>query len=205
MDSLFDSENARIAEALRFAGIHINGIDELVNTSQSYPKAIPLLVKLLTEVRHPRMKEAIARALTVRESRPFVAELIAEFRRLKGGTSDEEHAKWAIGNAIGTAAGDDSMPEVIALMMERSHGWTRFMLPRALLHAKNRDVAVTALLHALDDDDLLPEAVKALAKLRSKQAVEPLRRLAKHRDADVRKLVAKALERLQRDTTSRRD
>lgn len=44
-------------------------IDALVNTALPYPEVIPTLVSLLQQVKHPHVKDAIARALTVKEAR----------------------------------------------------------------------------------------------------------------------------------------
>ncbi|MFQ3611992.1 MAG: hypothetical protein SNJ72_10925, partial [Fimbriimonadales bacterium] len=71
-------------------------IDALINTRLSYPEVIPTLVALLPQVQHPRVKEAIVRALTVKEAQgiansvlieqlkqvPWSAELAQEYQSL---------------------------------------------------------------------------------------------------------------------------
>ncbi len=46
----------------------LSPLDALVNTRLSYPEVIPTLIDLLRTVRHPRVKEMIVRALTVKEA-----------------------------------------------------------------------------------------------------------------------------------------
>ncbi|GIV16603.1 MAG: hypothetical protein KatS3mg022_2038 [Armatimonadota bacterium] len=71
-------------------------LDALVNTRLSYPEVIPTLVALLPQVKHPRVKEMLTRALTVKEAQgiansvlieqlkqvPWNAELAREYQRL---------------------------------------------------------------------------------------------------------------------------
>lgn len=190
-------DNARVVEALRFAGLRVTSIDELVNTSQPYPAAIPVLSRMLTQVRHPRIKEAIARALSVKEASTVVGGLVEEFRRMDSPTRDDEAAKWAIGNAIAIAATDVHTEEVIALMSDASHGTARYMLPLALTKARaNRALAIDALLQALGDDQTACKAAEALAKMRVGTAVTKIERLADHPNPDIRKAATKALRQL---------
>jgi hypothetical protein len=76
-----DSLNLR--EQLIEVGILINSCDDLVNTNESYPEAIPILWQYL--VNHPEdpknYRESYIRALSVKESKgigvsPFVREFI---------------------------------------------------------------------------------------------------------------------------------
>ena len=77
--ALFD-EDEMVAEALRAVGVQVRSVYDLVNTKESYPEAIPVLLELLPRVRNDRIKEGVVRALTVREARPVAAKpLIREF------------------------------------------------------------------------------------------------------------------------------
>ncbi|MFP5246738.1 MAG: HEAT repeat domain-containing protein, partial [Thermoanaerobaculia bacterium] len=190
---------AKVAEALRFAGIRVGSVYDLVNSRQSYPSAIPILIRMLHEVQHPRIKEGIARALTVKEARDVAGELVREFRGMRAETGPEMSAKWAIGNALAVAGSDEVADDVIVLMEDPRHGWSRSMLPLALAHAKKRrETATQALLRSLSDDQLACAAASALAKLKVPDAIEPLQALAKHDDKDIRKAAASALKRLQK-------
>lgn len=199
MDTLAFEEDRRVADALRFAGCQVSSVFDLVNTSAAYPQAIPILIKMLTDVRHPRVREGIARALSVKEASPVVQSLIDAFRSRSFATPQERHAKWAIGNAISVAADDDAVPAVAELLADKSHGLTRFMLPMALAKAKrHRQIAVQALMRALQDDEVVCKAAEALAKLRAAEALPALRTLANHENADIRKAATKAVKRLSK-------
>lgn len=112
------ADDARVRQALRFAGLRVDSVYDLVNTGQPYPEAVPTLVKLLSEVQHARIKEGIARAL----ASPVVDVLIQEFGAYHPVSYPEESAKWAIGNAIAMASLDQHIPSVIELMKEKAHG-----------------------------------------------------------------------------------
>jgi len=74
----------------------LSPLDALVNTGLSYPEVIPTLIDLLRTVQHPRVKEMLTRALTVKEAQgiansvlieqlkqvPWNAELAREYQRL---------------------------------------------------------------------------------------------------------------------------
>lgn len=58
-------------------------IDALCNTHLASPEIIPTLVALLPQVKHPRVKEAIVRALTVKEARGIAnSALIEQLRQV---------------------------------------------------------------------------------------------------------------------------
>jgi hypothetical protein len=198
-DVALKADDRKVTEALRFAGVRVESVYDLVNSRQQYANAIPVLVRMLHEVRHPRIKEGIARALTVKEARGVASNLVGEFRAMRAETGPEMSAKWAIANALTVVGTDDTVDDVIDLMEDPRHGWSRSMLPLALVNAKrNRDKVVNALLRSLSDDQLACSAADALAKLKVSNAIEPLRALAAHSNTDIQKAAAKALKRLQR-------
>ncbi|MGN6186677.1 MAG: hypothetical protein ACTHQM_23815, partial [Thermoanaerobaculia bacterium] len=205
-DTLMEHDDATIREALRFASIEINGIYDLVNTSASYEAALPVLAQMLSRTRHPRIKEGLARALTVRTASLYTPQLIRAFENTDASTPQERSAKWAIGNAISVAARDVDIPKIIALIQNKNHGASRMMLPAALARAKvHRAEAIAALLAALNDEPLIPAAAAALAKLRVKGAIQPLRELANHSDSAIRKAATRAIVRLEREYGNRHD
>lgn len=62
-------------------------IDALCNTHLPYPETIPTLVALLSQVKHPRVKEAIVRALTAKEARGIAnSALIEQLRQVSWST-----------------------------------------------------------------------------------------------------------------------
>jgi HEAT repeat protein len=194
---LLVAEDARVTETLRFAGFRVDSVYDLVNSKEPYPTAVPILVRLLPELRHDRIKEGVARALTVPEAKPFVRDLIDEFRKMQPNEAPGEHAKWAIGNAISVAGHDGVFDEVVALMRDTRHGWTRAMLPLAMLRMKkHRAAAIRELIASLSDDEIALQSAAALARLKAPEAVDPLKRLTSHTNKDLQQAAAKALKKL---------
>lgn len=58
--------------------IIISDVYDLVNTAESYPDAIPILIKYLTKVNHDKNKEGIVRALAVKEARGKASPILIE-------------------------------------------------------------------------------------------------------------------------------
>ena len=58
-------DDARVVEELRSVGLEVSSVFDLVNTSERLPRAIPILVRLLSEPMETNVKEGIVRALTV--------------------------------------------------------------------------------------------------------------------------------------------
>ena len=61
-----------LVKALRKAGVSVNSVWDLVNTSEPYPDALPVLIEHLMRDYHPKILAGIARALAVRD--PFAIE-----------------------------------------------------------------------------------------------------------------------------------
>jgi hypothetical protein len=151
-------EDAMVVQALRAVGVEVRSVYDLVNSKEPYPEAIPALLELLPRVRNDRIKEGVARALGVREARPVAAKpLIREFLERPSETKSQQHTKWAVGNALAAAADDSVFEEVLALLADRRHGWTRSAIVGALVNMKvHRGRAVAALMDFLGDGDLGP-------------------------------------------------
>lgn len=167
-----------ICRALREqAGMDVESISDLVNTSAPYPEAIPVLMQLLPQIDVINMKEAIVRALTVKEARGIAARpLIEEFKRIDAPrTTDEAKElglypllsyKWTVGNAIGFVAMPDDLEEIFALLTDPQHGEARQQLIEALVRLKPGG-AVPLLIEFLKDPTVALQAINALGKLRA--------------------------------------
>lgn len=203
-DPVVEAENRAVVEALRFAGIRVTNVWDLVNARQSYETAIPVLASMLHQVTRPIVKEGIARALTAKEAKIAAPDLIREFRIIDGDTAQGMSSKWAIGNALSVTASDEVVDDIIELMRDSRHGRSRAMLPLALAHAKTkRAIAIRALIEALKaDDEVAYQSTAALARLRAIEAIEPMKALLEHPDKDMRRMATKSLQRLE-DVASR--
>lgn len=77
-ERVYREEQRELLSELDKKGIYIDSVYDLVNTSSSYPKAIPVLIKHLNKPYSPAIKEGIIRALTVKEAKKEVLELFKE-------------------------------------------------------------------------------------------------------------------------------
>jgi HEAT repeat protein len=195
-----DKEDALVAAALRTAGVDVRSVYDLVNTNEPYPEAIPVLLEYLPKVRNEIIKAGVARALTVGEARPVAAKpLIREFLTFPSETEKQQHTKWAIGNALSVVADDSVFEEVLALLTDQRHGWTRSGVVEALVGMRiHRNRAVAALMGFLDDKDLATQAVIALGNLRVPEARPRIEPFLKHPDPWVRQQTKRALAKIDK-------
>lgn len=154
-----------LRKELAAVGVRVRSVWDLVNTGEPYPTGIPVLIRHLSLPYDDPTKEAIARALTVREARGIAAEaLIEEFKRLPA-PETTLGPKWAIGNALAMVATKEHIEELLELALDKRHGPARSQLPRAL--GKFRTPAVKAALEQLlTDPDTAVEAERALRKFK---------------------------------------
>jgi len=141
-----DPEEKPLLADLASVGIQVETLWDLVNAKWDYPAAIPILAAHLQQVRHPRLREGIARALTVPEARGAAAKVIlAELQKADNSSSEMQWAigrprevRWALANAL-TVAADKSMADTIeALIANDQYADVRERLKKALAKAGRR-------------------------------------------------------------------
>ena len=156
---LWRDEEKPIIHDLHQAGVSVSSLWDLVNTSTPYPKAIPVLLKHLLYSYSDRVREGIARALAVKDPQVRNAwkTLVEEYLKapfgngvIAPGDSKEFRlgAKSGLACALAVAVTEDVMPDLIALIRDRTNGESRVLLLSALrkskssiAHATIRDVA----------------------------------------------------------------
>ncbi len=197
MTEIYNSqENELVCKALKAAGVEVKSVYDLVNSKNSYPEAISVLLEMLNRVKSDRMIEGIARALTVREATGIALNPLVElFRNYTPLTPSQEATKWAIGNAISEIADDSSFEEILELARDARHGRARQMLPRSLSRMRNPHV-VDLLISFLDEDDLRGQAIWSLGKLRAEKARAAIEGFKNDTNPSIRKEAAKALRRI---------
>lgn len=197
---LLEEESRELAHALRDAGLDVDSVYDLVNTRDSYPEGIPVLLEYLPRVSHPRMKEGIARALGVVEARPRAAEpLLREFRRYQALTKSEEHTKWAIANALSTVADDSVFREIAVTLQDAEHGGPRSGMVASLANMKrHRGEAVELLLSLVHDEALATQAMITLGTMGEPSAREAIEPFLDHEDPWVRDQARRALAKIEK-------
>ena len=148
---------APLVEELRAAGFQVDSAWDLVNTTASYPAAIPVLLAHLHRPYPEKTKEGIARALAVPEAKDGWDILLAEFEN-----NPDTHPngyKWAVGVALGVLARETRRyEEALRLLRDKRHGENRSALLGAIAFAK--DKAVRPLIAEFVDDPVLGEDVR---------------------------------------------
>ena len=190
------AEEAPLVQALAAAGIMVSSVWELVNSAHKYASAIPVLIKHLKTSYHPRIREGIARALTVPEAKPLAAHaLIEAFQHEPDGT--DIGVKWALANALTVVADDSVLDDLIALVQDKRHGASRTVLTLALGNTKNPR-AVDVLLELLQDDEVVEHVLTVLGTLREQRARPHIQCLLNHPQPGVRKAAKQALAKIDR-------
>lgn len=134
--ALRESLNAQqkpLVDAICVAWRPVRSIDDLVHTAESYPEAVPILAAHLQRPYHPLIREAIARALSVKEARGKPARVVLEQLKQLAQPNDaqEDCYRFALVNALVTI-GDASMIEDVDRMLhDTRYAKVRTRLERA--------------------------------------------------------------------------
>lgn len=149
---------APLVQELRAEGVCVDSVWDLVNTNDPYPDAIPVLVRNLKHG-HPKVREAVARALTVAEleDRSWSA-LRAQFLK-----EPDLNAKWALSNALAVNVTRDRAGAALAIVRDSDHGECRVPLIHGLAKIADRTIR-TALRELVDDPDVGAEVNEILKR-----------------------------------------
>ena len=142
---------APLVEELRAAGAQVSSVWDLVNTKDRYPQLIPILFAHLDRPYPERVREGIARALAVPESRSRWDELVSRY--LAETDTTTTGMKWALHLAIAGAADVTVVDTLIRLACDRRHGRNRALFIDALARI-NDPRAKAALAELAADPDL---------------------------------------------------
>jgi len=156
-------EDDQIAKELASIGLAVKSVYDLVNTRQSYPEAIPILLKWLDKgIESKNIEEGVVRALTAKEAKGVAGKILfkAFYRR------DEPAVRWVIGNAFTVVVMPDDLEEIIEIVENKEYGMSRQMFVLALGKLKG-DRAEETLLKRLKEGDLVLHVISALGTLKS--------------------------------------
>lgn len=145
---------APLFDELAMVGIKIKSVWDLVNTSEPYPNAIPILVKHLSRSYHNRNKEGIVRALAMKDAKGIANKAVfEEYRKLPKESPEEPwifHYRWAFGNTMRIIVTKDDLDDLIEIVTDESNGESRTGFIEAL--AKLKSPKVIDVLHKLEHD-----------------------------------------------------
>lgn len=144
---------APLVGALNAAGFAVESAWDLVNTSAPYPDALPILVDHLQRPYPGRVREGIARALAVPQSK-FAWNILTSLYRKE----TIKDAKDGLAVAIAAAADDEVIEDVIGLVRDMRHGASRLLLLDAL--ERSADPRARAALMELGTDPELKKEIQ---------------------------------------------
>lgn len=143
----FRAEQEPLLAELRSAGLSIQDVSDLINTSDRYESAIPILLKHLLLPYSDVTRETIARSLAVPDARYAWPIFVAEFKKV---TVNEKRVKDGLAVALAATVTEDVLDDLIAIAKDSSHGDSRLLLLRSLKKAKG-DKGKQALRDLLSD------------------------------------------------------
>lgn len=150
-------EERPILEDLAEVGLDVGSVWDFVNTPYPYPEAIPVLEKHLVKNYSVKIKEGIARALTVPEADSSWNILVVEFE--EDSDTSTLGKKWALANALGFLLNEERIPDIQELVLNPRHGESRVAIVEAL--GKFRTTKSRALLTSLQEDSQVAKKAKA--------------------------------------------
>lgn len=118
---------------LRIAGCEVESVWDLVGSKDRYPQAITVLLAHLERDYPSKIREGIARALSV----PVLDREEWEIVRSHFVREQDEEAKWALALAVATNAREDDREQLIELVNDPSNGKGRSALAEALFRFRN--------------------------------------------------------------------
>jgi hypothetical protein len=170
-DAASREQQAALLADLSRVGVEVADVWELVNTSEAYPTAIPVLMEHLHRDYDEASLEGIARALAVTGAAPFWDEVMELFR-----ASDPDHVRVYQGLAVALSgmATRSLLPEVRKALRERSLGPGRIFFLHTLgrLRAPDRWDIIGEL---VDDPEIGPQARHLLHQHQLREAAKARR------------------------------
>jgi HEAT repeat protein len=188
-----NDEVKSLCDELRNAGLKINNLWDLVNTKTPYPEAISILLRHLQYDYHDKNKEAIIRALAIKEAIGKVgARLITTYNTIP---KEKMTLRWAIGNTIYATITKEEIKDILPIVQNKENGISRQMFVAALGKAKPPEME-DVLIKLLEDDEVMLQAVGALGRMRSQKAKEKINTLLSHSNNVIRKEAQKVFKKI---------
>jgi len=148
---------APLLEDLRLVGVSVSSVWDLVNTSAPYPNALPILLDHLSCSYPGAVREGIARALAVREAKFAWPKLMRLYQ-------EETHprAKDGLAVALAAIADDETIDDLISLIIDSRNGPSRLLLLRPL--ERSSDPKARQTLIQLQNDPELTKEIKVILR-----------------------------------------
>jgi hypothetical protein len=166
---------------------------DMVNTRDSYPEAIDILIKHVSKGYHDKNREGIFRSLTVKEAKGKANDtLIEEYNKI---SKEKDNLRWVIGNAIYIIVTPKDIEAILSIVENKNNGMSRDMFVLALGKIKS-EKAENVLIKLLDDEEISLYALRALRRMESKKAKEKILFLSNSPKEAIKKEAQKALTKI---------
>jgi len=200
---LAEQDSERVVREFAREGLTVGSVYDFVNTDASYPRAIPVLIRLLQTVRNARIKEGVIRALTVKEAKGIASNpLLEEFDRISAPPYSTWYAdtlRTLIGNALSVVADETVKEGILVRAADPKSGTARVTLLPVLYRYKSDPRVEQILWESLGDPEVDYIAVIELGHIGCVRAREIVARYAaKETDAYWRKRFEASLRRIDR-------
>lgn len=165
LEGLLRKEALPLTNELATVGINAD-VWVLVNTSEKYPDAIPILVKHLSRPYHRKNIEGIVRALAVKEAKGIANKAI--IRAYHKAPKEDHNFRWAFGNTMGVIVTKDDLDDLIDIVGDESNGQSRTGFIEAI--AKIKSPKAIEVLHQLKNDknQIVAERAKRILAKKAK-------------------------------------
>ena len=154
-------ETASLLSELRDVGIDVESVWDLVNTSEGYSVAYPILARHLREQYAERNLEGIVRSLTRPDALGVAWDALRD-RFIENGGQTPEGFGFALGNALGEIMDESVLPDVLELVTEPTYGTNREVMVYYLVEYRDQPEVRRVLELLTDDSDVADKAKRAL-------------------------------------------
>ncbi|MGV8857603.1 hypothetical protein [Rhodoglobus sp.] len=118
-----------IVKALHSAGVEVDSVWDLINTSTPYPRALPVLIEHLERGKYPdRVNEGLARALAVKPSVQYWERLVTLYKM-----ANESDERDGLAAALAACATKEQIDSLIELITSPSSGKNRVLFVKPIL------------------------------------------------------------------------
>jgi len=154
LDAFLRDAEAPLVDELAKIGVHVSSVWDLVNGTNFYDLAIPLLLDHLRRQYPDAIREGIARALGVPATRPLGwRELVDEYRRTG---KQNNRVKDGLAVALTGASDNSVIQDLIDLAKDKHNGSSRLLLLLGI-RKSTRPEATQALIDLANDPELALE------------------------------------------------
>ncbi|MCI7223120.1 MAG: HEAT repeat domain-containing protein [Fusobacterium gastrosuis] len=187
-------ENKLLLNELNEKGYNFTCFDDIMKIGLKDKILIPILLKWIEKLSDTHDQSWIARCLTVKGYTEATEVLLKIYKNIVDSDSSD---KWTIANAIGVISDKRYVNDYLAIITDKSNGYSREMLVYGMGAFKEDRVKET-LISLLDDEEVNGHAIYALSKFDDISLIEKLEPFLNHKITWKRNKAKKAIAKLEK-------